>query len=86
MGDRAEGEKRQVKYRYREFYNEEEREVTYRNRFISYQVITRETVGVIAEYGRAGWGREGMSIPTCSSTGGITWGTTWGRGRSMPAS
>jgi hypothetical protein len=79
-------EKLPVKYLYRAFYNEEEREVTYWNRFINYQVITREMVGVIAEYGRAGWGREGMSIPTCSSTRGITWGTTWGMGRSMPAS
>jgi hypothetical protein len=58
MGDRAEGEKRQVKYRYREFYNEERREVTYRNRFISYQVITRETVGVIAASGVGKRGHE----------------------------
>jgi hypothetical protein len=53
--NRAEGENFSVNYLHIEFYNEEKGEVTYRNSWITDHVITPETVGSIAECGRARW-------------------------------
>ena len=55
LENRAEGEKLAVNYLGLEIYNEEKGEITYRNSWITDHVIEQETVGTIAECGRARW-------------------------------